>query len=265
MLGYAACVPLVIRLHADPRRVRAEISSRGISLEEEAAVAVVYRRPRRRELPCAVLAVGRDAIGMSGGVRFTDPSLVVTEEDRRARVVPLERAAWWNGGKLVEAGARVEPAHIGEILVVRPFARETFSPPLCAALLRYMEFLAMHRSGGVPWWWSFRGLFPWSHRVDISLDAVPDDDASHDALVRELRPFFGASATLGGAPLRVRRPRGLADLRPRHLADLAALFAGGALLFALRPPRSLTDVRAVGLGWLLGFALVVWYRRFRYE
>lgn len=83
--GYGACVPLVIRLHADPRRVRAEISSRGISLEEEAAVAVVYRRPRRRELPCAVLAVGRDALGMSGGVRFTERSLAVTEEDRRAR------------------------------------------------------------------------------------------------------------------------------------------------------------------------------------
>ncbi|MGK3983491.1 hypothetical protein WME99_10660 [Sorangium sp. So ce136] len=194
-----------------------------------------------------------------------DRALANTEEARLARVVPLERAAWWNGGKFVEAGARVEPAHIGEILVVHPFAPETFSPLLCTAVLRYMELLVMQRSGGVPWWWSFRGLLPWSHRIEISLDAVPDDDASHDALVRELRPFFGASATLGGAPLRVRRPRGLADLRPRHLAELAALFAAGALLFVLRPPRSLTDVRAVALGWLLGFALVVWYRRFRYE
>ncbi|WP_437663847.1 hypothetical protein [Sorangium sp. So ce1182] len=162
-------------------------------------------------------------------------------------------------------GACVEPAHIGEILVVRPFAPETFSPSLCAALLRYMELLAMDRSGGVPWWWSFRGLFPWSHRVAISLAAAPDDDASRDALARELRPFFGASATLGGAPLRVRRPRGLADLRRGHLAELAAILAAGALPFLLRPPPSLTDGRAVVLGAMIVLALAVWYRRFRHE
>lgn len=202
-------MPHVIRIHADPRRVRIEIPSFGISLEEEAAVAAMYRRPSRGSLPAHVLAVGRDALQIEESVRAMDRSLAKTEEDRRARVVPLERAAWWNGGRLVERGARVDPAHLGEIIVVRPFARTTFSVPLCVALLRYMDFVATRRAGGVLRWWYFRRLLWWTHRFELSLEVVPDDDASYDELVRQLKSHFGASTTLGGAPLRLRHPRGL--------------------------------------------------------
>ncbi|WP_437980879.1 hypothetical protein [Sorangium sp. So ce117] len=97
------------------------------------------------------------------------------------------------------------------------------------------------------------------------LQGVPDQDASHDALVRELRPYFGASTTLGGAPLRVRRPRGLADLRIIHLAQPAAIFAAGALPIALHPRLSLTGKGVTVLGAILAFWLVSWYRKFRYD
>ncbi len=164
-----------------------------------------------------------------------DRSLAKTEEDRHARVVPLEQAAWWNDGRLLERDARFDPAHIGEIVIVRPFARKTFSPPLCEALLRYIDSSARHRAGGVLQRWYLRRLLWWTSRVEIELQGVPDDDASHNALVRELRPYFGASTTLGGTPLRVRHPRGLADLRIIHVGQLAAIFAAGALPLALSP------------------------------
>ncbi|WP_437671579.1 hypothetical protein [Sorangium sp. So ce131] len=257
-------MPHVIRFHADARRVRVEIPSLGISLEEEAAAAVLYRRPSRGSSPTCVLAVGRDALRMTESVRM-DRSLATTEEDRRARVVPLEQAAWWNDGRLVERGAHVDPAQLGEILIVRPFARETFSVPLCGAILRYMDFMATRQAGGVFRRLYFRRLLWWAPRVELSLEAVPDDDVSHDALARELRPYFGASATLGGAPLRVRHPRGLADLRWIHLGRLAAILAAGALPVALRPGLWLSGVRVTVLGAVVVFWLVCWYRKFRYD
>ncbi|WP_437793075.1 hypothetical protein [Sorangium sp. So ce693] len=258
-------MPHVIRLHADERRIRAEIPSRGISLEEEAAVAVIYRRPRRGYPPVAVLAVGGDALQMTESVRTMDRSLAKTEEDRHARVVPLEQAAWWSDGRLLERDARFDPAHIGEIVIVRPFARKTFSPPLCEALLRYIDSSARHQAGGVLQRWYLRRLLWWTSRVELELQGVPDDDASHDALVRELRPYFGASTTLGGAPLRVRHPRGLADLRIIHVGQLAAIFAAGALSLALHPRLWLTGMRVTVLGAILAFWLVSWYRKFRYD
>jgi hypothetical protein len=258
-------VPHVIRLHADERRIRAEIPSRGISLEEEAAVAVIYRWPSRGHLPYAVLAVGHNALQMTESVRTMDRSLAKTEEDRRARVVPLEQAAWWNDGKLQERGARFDPAHIGEILIVRPFARETFSPPLCEALLRYIDFSARRRAGGILRRLFLSRLLWWTSRVELSLEGVPDDDASHDALVRALRPYFDASTTLRGAPLRLRHPRGLADFRLIHLGQLAAILAAGALPVALHPRLWLNGRLMAVLGAIVAFWLVSWYRKFRYD
>jgi hypothetical protein len=257
---YGSCVPHVIRFHADPRRVRAAIPSIGISLEEEATVAVMYCRPGRGSPPICVLAVGRDALQITESGPTMDRFLAKSEQDKRARVVPVEQAAWWNDGRLVERGARVDPAHIGEILVVRPFAQETFSAPLCVALLRYMDFLATSQAGGLLRRWYFRRLLWWTPRVELSLEVVPTEDASYDALVRQLRRYFGASATLGGAPLRVRHARGLADLRCIHLGQLAAILAAGALPVALHPRFWLTGMRVTGLGATLVFWLVCWYQ-----
>ncbi|WP_438032510.1 hypothetical protein [Sorangium sp. So ce204] len=258
-------MPHVIRLYADERRIRAEIPSRGISLEEEAAVAVIYRRPSRGYPPVGVLAVGRNALQMTESVRIMDRSLAKTEEDRLARVVPLERAAWWNDGRLLARDARFDPTHIGEILIVRPFARKTFSPPLCEALLRYIDFSARRQAGGVLRRWYLRRLLWWTSRVEIVLQGVPDDDASHDALVRELRPYFIGSITLGGAPLRLRHPRGFADLRIIHLGQLAAIFAAGALPFTLHTGLWLNGKHVTVLGAIVALWLVIWYRKFRYD
>ncbi|WP_437721835.1 hypothetical protein [Sorangium sp. So ce861] len=225
----------------------------------------MYRRPRGGSPPSCVVAVGRNALQVQESVRTMDYSRATTEEDRRARVVPLEQATWWNDGRLLEPNVRFDPAHIGEILVVRPFARETFSAPLCDAILRYTHFSATCQAGGALRRWYFRRLLWWAPRVELWLEPLPDDDASHDALVRQLRSSFGASATLGGAPLRLRRPRGLADLRSRHLGQLAALLAAGAVPIALHPRFWLTGVRVTVLGAMLVFGLVCWYQRFRYD
>ncbi|WP_434042401.1 MULTISPECIES: hypothetical protein [Sorangium] len=179
--------------------------------------------------------------------------------------MPLEQATWWNGGRLLERNAHVDPAHIGEILVVRPFDRKTFSASLCDAILRYMHFLATRQAGGVLRRWYFRRLLWWAPRVEFSLEPMPDDDASHDALVRQLRSSFGASATLSGAPLRVRHPRGLADLCCIHLGQLAVILAASALPIALHPRFWLSGVRVTTLGAIVVFWLVRWYQKFRYD
>ncbi|APR87341.1 hypothetical protein A7982_12690 [Minicystis rosea] len=160
--------------------VRVELDG-AVILEQPAALMLRYSVARGR----MVLAVGAEALGLEAdGFRGSDIEKATDDADRFARIVPPDAAPWWR--RDVRPGSFDPWDHNGEHVVVRPFERETWSPELADAVLRYLRIAALYGKGaprmsGLARWWLAGGT-----RTEVRLDVPPPTVALRDAFVREL-------------------------------------------------------------------------------
>jgi hypothetical protein len=255
-----------IRFHATSEVIRTEIPSLSVSMQDDAAIAVSYSARGR----VVVIAVGQDALALPERLLTLDLRDAKTKEERRARIVSSEHAPWWvDGGPVVNGPSFDTAAHVGEILLLRPFAPETFSPTLIQAALRYMAYKALHLAPSVDLIRTWRLI---TARMEIELDYVPEDDVAHDRLVRALMTGLARNPpTLNGAPMRVRRPRMLSELGREEIARIViCLLLPVVVTLLVRTGRLRVHPSSIGIFYVVVavftvLLLVGQYRDFKYR
>ena len=197
-------VAATLRLRITPETLRVEVDDE-VLLEEEAAIAFSYEA---RAEDAAVIAVGDGTRELPEQIRTFDWSAEPDPRLRRAVLVPVDEASWYRPLATGDETKRPEYEnpwdHQGEIVNVHPFAPGEGSVRTWLVFLRYFRFHLFHgprarRIGFFRLWWI--RLFG---RVEVVIPELPEDDRTHDDLVRGLREVFGGRVMLNGAPARVR-------------------------------------------------------------